>query len=449
MYDRKGDTRSGLSDLDQAVRVAPKSAHSRALRGCLRVKSGDYEGGLTDLRAAISLDPTDPAGKFEAWPKPPLTEDAVRFGERQVAQMLRDRPTMAKYGKDAEPLCRWAARKFAGEDLKQTIRWDPKEPLAPQAENYVPVAPGDAPRILIRETCCEGEKKGKKRTAEDLWCSAVYELYNISAADDFRRLDAEAVAGRVKKEAYVARTVEIESRAIDKTRAFYINVFLPWAKEHRVPTDPWVWYIGTRGDPGENTASLQLDREATHVTAYEHKYDFTVLQSLVMKCDYKNARTLASKMLADSLVKVEEEGIHVLRGMAYLGDGDADSAIADLNEAIRLEPNDALAHDNRGRAFCMRRDYDKAIADEDAALRLGVDGDVLTKAEAFRLRGCSYGHKGEYDKAIADINEAIRLYPKSAESYNYRSWVYRQKGDIDKAESDAKRARELDGKPSP
>ena len=46
--------------------------------------------------AAVVLNPTDPAGKFEAWPKRRLTAEAIRFGEEQVQKMLRDRPAMAK-----------------------------------------------------------------------------------------------------------------------------------------------------------------------------------------------------------------------------------------------------------------------------------------------------------------------------------------------------------------
>ena len=62
-----------------------------------------------------------------------------------------------------------------------------------------------------------------------------------------------------------------------------------------------------------------------------------------------------------------------------------DKAIADYNEAIRLDPKDAAAYDNRGNAWQA---------------------------------------KGEYDKAIADYNEAIRLDPKDADAYNGRAWLW-------------------------
>ena len=108
VYAERGDLQT--SDLDEAVRVAPKDPRPRELRGCIRVKCGDYESGLADLRAAVVLNPTDPAGKFEAWPKRRLTAEAIRFGEEQVQKMLRDRPAMAQYGGKSDVVCRWAAQ---------------------------------------------------------------------------------------------------------------------------------------------------------------------------------------------------------------------------------------------------------------------------------------------------------------------------------------------------
>ena len=45
---------------------------------------------------------------------------------------------------------------------------------------------------------------------------------------------------------------EIESSAAEKTRSFYIHVFLPWAKENHFATDPYQWYLATRQTPGED-----------------------------------------------------------------------------------------------------------------------------------------------------------------------------------------------------
>ena len=71
------------------------------------------------------------------------------------------------------------------------------------------------------------------------------------------------------------------------------------------------------------------------------------------------------------------------RGYAYRDKGDTDRAIADFNEAIRLDPKNAIAYTNRGLA---------------------------------------YGDKGDTDRAIADLTEAIRLDPKNAIAYTNRGY---------------------------
>ena len=70
---------------------------------------------------------------------------------------------------------------------------------------------------------------------------------------------------------------------------------------------------------------------------------------------------------------------------AYGDKGENDRAIADYNEAIRLDPKYAAAYNNRGNA---------------------------------------YRDKGDTDRAIADFNEAIRLDPKLAHAYNNRGNAY-------------------------
>ena len=56
--------------------------------------------------------------------------------------------------------------------------------------------------------------------------------------------------------------------------------------------------------------------------------------------------------------------------MVYAYKGDNDRAIADLNEAIRLDAKSALTYRNRGDAYLNKGDYEHAIADYSDAIRL-------------------------------------------------------------------------------
>jgi tetratricopeptide (TPR) repeat protein len=79
-----------------------------------------------------------------------------------------------------------------------------------------------------------------------------------------------------------------------------------------------------------------------------------------------------------------------------------DRALADLDEAIRLNPNDPLAYANRGDAYRKRRNYDMALSDYDQAIRLNP-----RSAPAYNNRGNIYLEQRNYDKALSDYNQAI------------------------------------------
>jgi tetratricopeptide (TPR) repeat protein len=127
-----------------------------------------------------------------------------------------------------------------------------------------------------------------------------------------------------------------------------------------------------------------------------------------------------------------------VRGTAYFFKGDNDRAIADYNEAIRLDPKYAFAYNGRGNAW---QDNDRAIADYNEAIRLDPK-----YSRAYSNRGNAYQAKGDNDRAIADYSEAIRLDPKNVFAYNGRGNAHKDRGDSDRAIADYNEAVRLDPK---
>lgn len=98
------------------------------------------------------------------------------------------------------------------------------------------------------------------------------------------------------------------------------------------------------------------------------------------------------------------------RGCAFLGKGLADSAIADLNRAVWLEPPTALlaqAYCERSRAYTEMRNYTQAIRDATEAIQLRP-----SLAAAFLNRAAAYLAEDRFDRALADLDEAVRLDPQ-------------------------------------
>ena len=82
--------------------------------------------------------------------------------------------------------------------------------------------------------------------------------------------------------------------------------------------------------------------------------------------------------------------------------GDANGMMADLNQGLSRQPNNAAARKARGEAFLRTKNYAKAIDEFGAVVRL-QPGD----ATAYYLRGQARERNGERDKAVADYKLAL------------------------------------------
>ena len=107
-----------------------------------------------------------------------------------------------------------------------------------------------------------------------------------------------------------------------------------------------------------------------------------------------------------------------------------DRALADLNEAIRIDPAYACAY-NRGRVYAFKRDLEHAMADYDEAIRIDP-----SFALAYNNRGDAWYGKGDIGRAFADFNTAIKLNPGLAIAYGNRGFVYYRQRDMTNAIED-------------
>jgi tetratricopeptide (TPR) repeat protein len=122
---------------------------------------------------------------------------------------------------------------------------------------------------------------------------------------------------------------------------------------------------------------------------------------------------------------------HAVRAMAFSAIRNLDSALAELDEAVKIDATKPNSYFMRAAAHEAQKDYDKALADLDEAIRLDA-----THAEYYLLRGIVYRDKGDLDRALVEINENIRLDPGSLVGYSKRGDLYRQRKEYDLSVAD-------------
>jgi len=114
-------------------------------------------------------------------------------------------------------------------------------------------------------------------------------------------------------------------------------------------------------------------------------------------------------------------GAYTDRGRAYDAKGDTNRAISDYSQAIRIDPSLSRAYTNRGGAYTDRRDYARAIADFTESLRLNPGNQTV-----HLNRGIAYYQLRDYNNAVLDFTEAVRLNPNDADARNNLELARRQ-----------------------
>ena len=194
--------------------------------------------------------------------------------------------------------------------------------------------------------------------------------------------------------------------------------------------------IDSHGLPRAGLESAYVER----ATAYAglHKYDLALADvdfALSISPDDSDARGLRGQIPPTS--ELDQAGA-ARRGAALFDRGDFDGALAALDRSVSLNPNDEYSLYERGLTWLAKSDYNRALADFNAVLRLQPN-----TWGALDERGNAYRGKGSYDLAIADYNAALALYPNGAAIYFDRGQTHVLKRDSGLAIADFDRALQM------
>jgi hypothetical protein len=246
----------------------------------MQVNAGQYDAAIANFRIAMSLNPYDCGNDLDFGFSGTLDPNALTHGRIQVRKMLNDRPRMSQYVAETDPLWQWAARNFAGERAGFLVHWDPTSPTeGVDAESYRAFEVRPAV-IHLSAANSNNRQVGEELGFEKLWRNAVFELYNLSNTDEFDKVEEAAARGEISKDQYVRQVYAIEHKATERTRSFYVGVFLPMARDKGIRTDPTLWYTNCWG-----TATQVINRFAKDSKypwkLYGEQYDLIRSSSLL------------------------------------------------------------------------------------------------------------------------------------------------------------------------
>jgi tetratricopeptide (TPR) repeat protein len=131
--------------------------------------------------------------------------------------------------------------------------------------------------------------------------------------------------------------------------------------------------------------------------------------------------------------------LYTSRGAAWRQKGDFDHALADQDEAIRLQPDSALLYFNRAITWRSKEDANRTIADFGEAIRR-APGFAL----AYRSRGDQLYAKADYTGAIRDYDTAISLTARDPRALTMRGLAKWQLGDGNAGKADIAAAMRID-----
>ncbi len=136
------------------------------------------------------------------------------------------------------------------------------------------------------------------------------------------------------------------------------------------------------------------------------------------------------------LLNPQEAGGYGLRGEIFIG-LNADRARRDLDRAIKLDPKDFSFYENRGDLFHDEGDYTSALSDINHAIKLKPD-----RAQLYVDRA---KYKSDLDlPSVADARRAIALGLKTSPAYYELAYGYYKMGDLKNALAAAITAMNLD-----
>jgi Tfp pilus assembly protein PilF len=149
---------------------------------------------------------------------------------------------------------------------------------------------------------------------------------------------------------------------------------------------------------------------------------------------------VCTRVIGSTRLEVKElAGVYYERALKYRLTKQYPYALADVNTAIKLDPEFKFAYTLRAHVHADLGDFDKALDDHNTIIKMSPDSAV-----AYTGRAIEYMRQQKNDLALADLNKSLSINPKYFYGYFYRGDFYKDTGNISKAIEDYEMAAKID-----
>ena len=162
----------------------------------------------------------------------PRPKQVQSFGQRQLDQLLADRPEMRGAIPAAHPVVSWVTAAFDGSTLGHRVYWNASPPQSGRPAEHAPPYAGYPAHISI-----SGESD---ETPLDKWASLVYEFHNLENSLQFEEVQTRAIRGKIDADEFASECVRLEFEALERTRDYFFTTPLTTQSNSRDHFYNWV-----------------------------------------------------------------------------------------------------------------------------------------------------------------------------------------------------------------
>ena len=206
------------------------------------------------------------------------------------------------------------------------------------------------------------------------------------------------------------------------------------------------YHIQLQATPGWQQLGANAPPPFVSAVIDSREIGFKIIQITILECQpYESVNIETDKK--EKCSEVYQNGINNYKLEQY------ERAIADFDEAIRLDPDNTIGyhphiHYWRGQAKCQLQQYADAIPDFDEAIHLDFNNTTGYLSYMYCWRGQAKCQLQQYADAIPDFDEVIRLDPNDITTnlrlaYYWRGFAKKNLGDPNAANQDFQMALQL------